>query len=195
VAVVAVRTGRSGMSVQERFEGSRAGHVVISVFVLAILLGLLTANLPPSYLQAKLMNLDHPAVNGLDLSQDWGVFAPDPREETVDVLARVSFADGSTETWQVPRRNPVVGEYIDYRWLKWEEWVVSPGLLGELPRPAAIYVARRLATPTRRPVRVTLVDRSHPIPPPGQPTGPNPPSDRTFYSTRITEAMLRGASG
>jgi hypothetical protein len=195
VAVVVVRTGGVGTSVQERFERSRAGRVVISLFVLAILVGLLTANLPASYLQGKLLNADHSYFNALDLDQDWGVFAPDPRQETVDVFARVTFADGSTETWQVPRRNPVVGEYIDYRWLKWEEWVVAPALVGELPRPAAIYVARRLATPTRRPVRVALVDRSHPIPPLGQPTAPTPPSDSNFYSTSITEAMLRGASG
>jgi hypothetical protein len=55
------------------------------------------------------LRADHPYLYGLDLEQNWGVFAPDPRQETVDVLARVSFADGSQQTWQIPRRDPVVG--------------------------------------------------------------------------------------
>ena len=116
--------------------------MVISLFVLATLVTILTANLPPSRLQVDLLKADHPYLYGADLEQNWGVFAPDPRQQTVDVLALVTFADGSTETWQVPRRNPVVGEYIDYRWLKWTEWVVSPAY-PELAKPTALYAARR----------------------------------------------------
>jgi hypothetical protein len=179
---------------QERLERSRAGRVLISLFILVTLVTVLTANLPPSRLQVDLLKADHPYLYATDLQQNWGVFAPDPRSQTVDVLAQVTFADGSTETWQVPRRNPVVGEYIDYRWLKWTEWLVSPAY-PELSRPGALYVARRLATPERRPVKVTLIDRSHAIVPPGQPSGPTPSSDRAFYTTTITPAMLRGGSG
>ncbi len=179
---------------QERFERSRAGRVLISLFVLLMLVTILTANLPASYLQDRLLKVDHPYLYAVDMEQNWGVFAPDPRQQTVDVLGRVTFADGSHETWRVPRRNPVVGEYIDYRWLKWTEWVVSPAY-PELQKPAAIYIARHLAKPGRRPVRVALIDRSHGIVAAGQPSVPAPPGDHTFYTTRITEAMLRGGSG
>jgi len=58
-----------------------------------------------------------------------------------------------------------------------------------------LYVARRFTTPERRPVRVALIDRSHTIQPPGQPSALSPVTERTFYTTRITEAMLRGGSG
>jgi hypothetical protein len=179
---------------RERFERSRAGRVLISLFVIVTLVTVLTANLPPSHLQDVLLRADHPYVYGLALDQDWTDFAPDPRQETVDVLARVTFADGSQETWHVPQGNRFVGEYVDYRWRKWAEWAVQPAY-PELSRPVALYIARRLATPERRPVRVELIDRSHVISPPGQIPGLVPVTERTFFTTRITEAMLAGASG
>lgn len=179
---------------QERFARSRFGRVLISLFLLATLITLLTANLPASRLRTVLLKADHPYLNGIYMAQNWGVFAPDPRQQTVDVLARVTFADGSHGTWQIPARNPVVGEYIDYRWRKWEEWIASPAV-PFLYRPGAIYAARRLATPERRPVQVALFDRSRPITPPGQTALPTPHGEHPFYTTRITEAMLRGESG
>lgn len=181
---------------QERFERSRIGRVLISLFVLVTLVTVLTANLPASRLQSVLLTADHPYLNGADLQQNWGVFAPDPRQQTVDVLARVTFADGSQQTWQIPARDPVVGEYIDYRWRKWEEWVVSPSY-PFLYKPGAIYAARSLATPERRPVQVALIDRSHQITVPGETSSPTPtgPSEHTFYTTKITQAMLQGGSG
>ena len=86
----------------------------------------------------------------------------------------------------------MVGEYIDYRWRKWEEWIVQPSY-AFLLKPGAIYAARRLATPERQPVRVTLIDRSHQIPAAGQPAPPAGQTDHTFYTTKITPAMLQGA--
>jgi hypothetical protein len=196
VPVVAAREGVERVSFQERVERSRAGRVLISLFVVATLLIVLTANLPASHLQSLLMRFDHPYLNGVDMSQNWGVFAPDPRQQTVHIYARVDFADGSQETWQIPARNAVVGEYVDYRWRKWEEWIAQPSY-PFLYQPGAIFVARQLATPERRPVRVTLFDRSHPITPPGQPSIPAPAASapRGFYTTRITEAMLQGTDG
>lgn len=191
---MAARTGAGGLSLQERFERSRTGRILISLFVIVTLVTVVTANLPASRLQEVLLKPDHPYLYGVGLDQTWGVFAPDPRQVTVDLRAQVMFADGSQETWQVPRRNNVVGEYLDYRWLKWAEWTVQPAY-SNLYRPAAIYAARRLATRGRRPVRVSLIDRSHPISPPGQIPDVEPVGDRTFYTTPITEAMLRGTSG
>jgi len=182
------------MSFQERVEHSRIGRVLISLFVVVTLITVLTANLPASRLQSLLLKADHPYLNAADLQQNWGVFAPDPRSQTVDVLARVTFADGSQETWQIPARDPVVGEYIDYRWRKWEEWVAS-GSSAFLYQPGAIYAARRLATSERRPVQVALIDRSHQITVPGQtPFATNRPTEHTLYTTKITPAMLQGAS-
>lgn len=190
--VVGSILGDRSTSFQERFERSRVGRVLISLFVLATLITVLTANLPPSHLQTLLMKADHPYLNGAFLSQDWGVFAPDPRQQTVDIFARVTFADGTQKTWRIPARNPVVGEYIDYRWRKWEEWVASPTTAFPLFETGAIYAARVLATPRQRPVRVVLMDRYDSIAPPGQPSASPTSSERTLYTTRITPAMLRG---
>ena len=194
MSVPRVRIGVEGGSFQERFERTRAGRAIISLFILATLVTLLTANLPASRLQHVLLQADHPYLYGLGLDQQWGVFAPDPRQETVDVFARVTFADGSLGTWRVPTRGPAVGEYVDYRWLKWEENVVQPGNV-DLWQPVALYAARKLATPRHRPVRVNLVNRHHPVSPPERIPRHERISEQIFYSARITDAMLRRGSG
>lgn len=180
-------------SLQERFERSMLGRILISVFVVGTLIAILTANLPPSRLQDLLSRADHPYLFGLGLDQSWEVFAPDPRRETIDVVGRVTYADGSTATWQVPRRDPVVGEYTDYRWLKWAEYVISPAY-DQLWRPSALYVARHLATATKRPTHVELVNRYTQLQQPSEIKGPPPVLETRIYATDVTEAMLRGKS-
>jgi hypothetical protein len=177
-------------SLQERFERTLIGRVLISIFLVVTLITLVAANLPPSRLQDLLVSADHPYLYGVALDQDWALFAP-PRLETIEVTAIVTYADGSRATWRVPRRNPVVGSYTDYRWLKWAEYVIQPAF-PELSKPIALYAARRLATPSRRPTRVSLTNRWYELDPPGQ--IPDHPfvHEKTFYTTRITEAMLKG---
>jgi hypothetical protein len=178
-------------SLQERFERTRVGRVLISVFLLLTMVTLVTANLPASRLQDLLLSAEHSYLYGVALDQDWGVFAPDPRRETIDVTARVTFADGSQAIWKIPRRNPVIGEYIDYRWLKWTEYVILP-TQSQLWRPIALYVARRLASPAHRPTKVTLTNRWYELMPPGQISGKPFLYRRTLYTTPISDAMLQG---
>jgi hypothetical protein len=179
---------------QQRFESTAVGRTLISACLLVTLITLLTANLPASRLQGLLLSADHEYLYAAALDQAWGVFAPDPRRQTIHVTASVTYADGSQATWQVPTRDPVIGEYTDYRWLKWAEYLISPAY-SDLWRPAALYVARTLSTPTRRPTKVTLINRWYDLPPPGQAQNQPLVSTQTFYTTRITEAMLRGKSG
>jgi hypothetical protein len=181
--------GRRG--IQQRFEESPGGRIVISVFVTVTLLAVLTANLPVSRLQDLLLTAGHRFIYGAGLDQNWGVFSPDPRRETIHVTATVSFADGSQATWQIHRRDPVIGSYIDYRWLKWAEFVVEPQYQEFLGHPFAVFVARRLATPSHRPVRVVLSNRWYALQPPGS-GEPRLVRERTLYTTQITEAELRG---
>ena len=179
-------------SPQARFEGTVLGRVLISVFLLVTLVTLLTANMPASRLQDVLLKADRFYLYGAGLDQSWEVFAPDPRRETIEVSARVDFADGSHATWRVPTRNPVIGEYTDYRWLKWAEYVVSPAY-PELGEPIALYVARRFDSPTRRPTRVTLSNRWYELEPPDR-ISPHPRfQERMLYETPITEAMLESS--
>jgi hypothetical protein len=186
-----METSAGWRSLQDRFERTVLGRVLISVFVLVTLVTLVTANLPPSRLQDLLLNADHPYLYGVALDQSWAVFAPEPRRETIKVTAQVTFADGSQATWSVPTRNPVVGEYTDYRWLKWAEYVISPAY-SQLSQPIAVYVARTLASPTRRPQKVSLTNTWHAIEPPDSISDRPFVHHQTFYTTRITEAMLRG---
>ena len=44
-------------------------------------------------------------ATGLD--QNWGVFSPDPRRQSLDLVGRVRYADGGRETLRVPRGDPV----------------------------------------------------------------------------------------
>jgi hypothetical protein len=181
-------------SFQQRFESTILGRTLISAVLLVTLITLLTANLPASRLEGLLLSADHEYLYGAGLDQSWSVFAPDPRRQTIHVTAQVTFADGSQATWHVPTRDPVIGEYTDYRWLKWTEYLISPAD-SNLWRPAALYVARRLSTPTRRPTKVALINQWYNLPPPGQAQQPPFISTQTFYTTPITEATLRGQSG
>ena len=179
-------------SLQERFESTSLGRILISVFLLVMFVALLTANLPDSKLQEDLLKVDHPFVYGLGLDQAWGVFAPDPRRQTIKVTADIRFADGSHATWEVPRRDPVFGEYSDYRWLKWAEYVVSPAQ-SQLWKPIALYLARQYSSPSRKPVQVTLTNTWHELLPPGQ--IPDHPfvHQQQVYTTQITDQMLEGS--
>jgi hypothetical protein len=180
-------------SLQERFESTPFGRLLISVFILSVFVALLTANLPVSRLQNLLTRADHHYVYALGFDQSWGVFAPDPRQQTIDVTAHVTFEDGSKATWRVPRRDPVVGEYTDYRWLKWAEYVVSP-IHSDLWNPIAAYVARQYATPNHRPREVRLTNRAKLLEPPGQKTRDQPlVQERTIATVKITDEMLRGS--
>ena len=179
-------------SLQERFERTSVGRILISLFLIVTFVTLLTANLPESRLQSVLLDADRYYVYGAGLDESWGVFAPDPRREVIEVSARVAFADGSTKTFHVRKRDPVIGEYVDYRWLKWVEYVVSPASADQLWKPAAAYFARKLATPSKRPVRVSLHERWYDLQPPGEIHGPILWQQRDFYTTAVTESMLRG---
>lgn len=190
-AASGVTDGNERASLQERVERTVVGRVLISIFILVVLVTLLTANLPTSRLQDLLLSADHPFLYATGLDQSWGVFSPEPRRETIHVSANVTFADGSTTTWRVKKQNALVGEYRDYRWLKWTEYAVSPEN-SQLWRPVALYVARRVATPSKRPVRVVLENHYWSLQPPGHIDDRPIVQQRNIYSTRITEAMLNG---
>jgi hypothetical protein len=168
-----------------------AGRIVISAFVVVTLLAVLTANLPASRLQSLLLDAGHRYIYATGLDENWGVFAPDPRRETVHVWATVTYADGSKAKWEVRRRDPVIGSYVDYRWLKWAEYVVSPANQEPLWHPFALFVARRLASPTHRPVKVEVSNRWYDLEPPGV-DQPRFVQQRVFYTTPISGKELEG---
>ena len=171
---------------QQRLESSPAGRAVISVFVAATVLCLVLWNLPDdSALQRETSRIVRPYMLATGLSQNWGVFAPNPRRETLAFEARVTYADGTTETKTVPRGGLLVGSYWDYRWRKWYEYVRGDDYKG-LWQPAAAWFAARAEDEGRQPVRVTLVRRWRASLPPGDGPSHGPWQEDAFYAYELT---------
>jgi hypothetical protein len=145
-------------------------HAAISVFLIAFLAIVATANIPGG----PLRDVDDPALSALGARQVWSVFAPDPNQVVGRVAVRFRYRDGSTSTWQVPRGGPLVHAYEDYRWLKLAEntarsQAAAAGLL--------VWAARTKAE-DKPLARAELVREVYDIAPPGTPRGDHGPVDR-----------------
>src|SRR5438270_9059452 len=107
------------VDLQEKVESNPIGHAVISGLLIFILISLVAANIPQtSYLQSKLNSFVAPVRDSVGLDQTWGVFAPDPRRDTFGLYARITYNDGSSDTWTVPTGDPYIAEYRTYHWQK-----------------------------------------------------------------------------
>ncbi len=172
---------------QQRLETSTAGRVAISAFVIVLMIAILTANLPASALQRQLLRIDHGIVYGLGLDQNWNVFAPDPRQQSLDLEARLRFADASAGVWRPPSGGALIGSYWDYRWRKWLEYATQESN-AFLWAPAAAYAGRQEVD--RTPTQVALVRRSADLPPPGHVRDPVKWKDEQLYVMPVTPANL-----
>jgi hypothetical protein len=172
--------------VQERLESTTAGRAVISVFVLVTVLCLVFWNLPDSELKAQSERVVRPYILATGLNQNWGVFAPDPRRQVLDLVARVRYADGSEATLEYPRGGRLIGSYWDYRWRKWYE-SVRLDRREDLWAPAAAWFAQRERARGRRPVEVTLVRRWYALLPPGEGPERGPWQEFAFYTYEVPE--------
>ena len=166
---------------QQRLEESAFGRGVISTLLIVTVIAVAATNLPDSSLRRGLMQPGQPFLNALGLDQNWSVFAPDPRRAVLDVYALVTFEDGKVTRWHFPRNNSVIGSYRDYRWGKWQEAMIVPSNGNLLWRSAALWAAGREARPGHAVVRVTLMERTSPLAPPGAQPSVGPPQVRAFY--------------
>jgi hypothetical protein len=167
--------------VQERLESSRAGRAAISVFIVVTVVCVVVWNLPQSQLKSQAVEITGPFIRATGLNQNWGVFSPDPRRHTLELIARVRYADGTEETLSIPRGGRLVGGYWDYRWRKWAEWTSSDEY-DELWQPAADWFARRAAVQGRQPVSVTLARRWRELLPPGPGPSRGEWQEYSFYT-------------
>jgi hypothetical protein len=157
--------------VQERIESTAPGRAVITAFIVLALAGAVIMNVPDSEWRARILRTARPVLNAIGLEQSWSMFSPDPRSFALDLRARITYADGGTAEWRVPRGGTGLGDrtlgaYRAYHWQKWMEWARSDAR-AELWEPTARWVARRYARAGRVPVRVVLVRRFYDIPEPG----------------------------
>jgi hypothetical protein len=161
-------------TIQQRIEARRAGRIAISVLLLATLAAIVVTNLPDSRLRTEAMRVAGPYLEGTGLSQDWAVFAPDPRRASIELQARVKYANGHMAIWTPPRGDDLAGASWDYRWLKWVENTIQDARRDMLWKPAAEFVARDMRRTGAPIASVTLIRRWRDVPPPGR-SAPEPP--------------------
>ncbi len=99
---------------------TRIGRGVIALIIAVGSFGILAPNLPASAVRDEIAGWWGPAED-IGLIQDWAVFSPTPRSDSIDVRARIEYVDGTTEIWDIPDFDPGFGAYRQYRWHKFQE--------------------------------------------------------------------------
>jgi hypothetical protein len=149
-------------TLQQRFEESHVGKVVISGLVAVIVLVGIVWNLPDSPIQKSLLPLVAPIAAPAGLDQYWGMYGtPSKRVETVEVHVRM--ADGEDRVWTMQPGERGVG------W--WDRWILlrRAAMVDSSVRPQlARWVAREVTGPTERAVAVAVVLRTETLSPPGE---------------------------
>jgi len=174
---------------QERFEASGLGRAAISGLLVFVLLSLVAANIPTSYLQTQLNKIVLPVRDSVGLDQTWSVFAPEPRSQTFGLYAKISYPDGTSDIWTVPTGDPYISEYRTYHWQKWSEYVrldAQP----QLWEPLAVWIARTHDKPSRHPSEITLVRTWFDLFPPGSHPNHGQTYQYEYFSLQVTPGIL-----
>ena len=154
---------------QERIESSRAGQIVLSLFIVVTLVAIGITDMPESLLRREASKVTDSYLKATGLEQRWRIFAPTQRPFSLRLEAQVRYDDGSIAIWRPPAGGDLIGAFWDYRWRKWFEHVANEDKRKALWRPAAEFAARQLRRPGRTPRSVTLVLFRQELRPPGAP--------------------------
>ncbi len=162
------RARRARLStLQQRFEESSVGEVLISVLIVAIVLVGVAFNLPESPIKRTMFPAVGPAAAATYLNQEWALFAPKVPTRTENLQVQVTMADGSVRVWTFHPGNPL-GEA--FTWARWKR-LTSFAVTNPETRPGiAHWAVRRVTEPTDHPVHVAMVLRVQNLPPPGENT-------------------------
>jgi hypothetical protein len=181
------------LDLQQKIESNQIGRAAISGLLVFVLGSLVAANIPTSYLQVKLNKIVQPVRDSVGLDQTWSVFAPEPRRQTFGLDARITYSDGTAETWTVPTGDPVIAEYRTYHWQKWSEYARADDS-SLLWGPLAVWLARTHDNSVRHPVQISLIRRWYDLYPPGSHPSRGPWNQFTYYALQVTPAILAGRS-
>ena len=146
--------------------------------------------MPDSGIRRLAVRPARPYINVTNLQQGWGVFAPDPRREVIQVEAWVTYEDGTSSVWRLPRNDTAIGVYRLNRWRKLVEDLIAPGET-ELWQSFATWIAREHAsTRSVPPVQIDLVRRVARLRPPGP--GPSRESwtEEIYFTLDVTPLIL-----
>jgi hypothetical protein len=184
---------RGAWDLQRRLEETPYGRAAITLLLLVTLTCIVVTNLPESQLRRSLSKTAQDYLNATGLDQNWGVFAPDPRREAIAAEARITYADGTTETWRPPHRGALIGGYSDYRWRKLEENMVTGRLLPAMLEDAARWVVRKQSADDQRAIDAGFIKRTAPLAPPGPEAGaPLRYAESQFYNFAVPQQPQGG---
>jgi len=161
------------------------GRAVLSVFLVLTLAAVISSVMPESTLRDDLNGVALPYLVATGLDQRWGVFAPNPRQDTTFVSARVVQADGTVTVYPLPGGTGL-SEYWDYRWLKYGEWMWTLRAASTERATYARWIVERDRAAGGHPVRVILMRHTRDSKPPGPGPDYGPWTDVTFYSSPVT---------
>ena len=136
-----------------RFEQSLLGRLVLTAAMAVLVVCVALWNLPPGRPRDEVRPVVGRVLLPLGLDQDWALFAPDPRQFSVGLSARVTLADGTERVWLPPTDGVLLEPYRSYRWQKYVERVRADDYSG-LWEPTARWVARQVDGDVRRVVLV-----------------------------------------
>jgi hypothetical protein len=146
---------------QQRFEESRAGKVVISVFIAAFVLIGVIWNIPDSPIGRGLQGVVKPVATVVGLDQNWGMYGtPTRRVETIEV--HVTMADGEDRVWTMQPGERGVG------W--WDRWILlkRSAMVDASIRPQlAHWVVRQITKPDEHAASVSIILRTENLSAPG----------------------------
>jgi hypothetical protein len=167
------------LPLSERIERSKLGQMLLTLVVALLLVLEVLTHLPAdSAVSDRLGTSAGELLAVLGSEQAWGVFAPNPRDTSIALEGRVTFADGSTAVWTLPHGPIVGGNLRFYRWRKWLERVRSDDQR-ELWEPTARWIASLYDDGPAPVVEVELVRRFHK----DLVEGPQPPYEEFTYFT------------
>jgi hypothetical protein len=158
-------------------------QLLISIAIVLVLLTEVGTHLPTdSALYRSTGSEANTLIRLVATEQQWGVFAPDPRQTSLKLEGRVTFEDGSTAVWHLPEGPRIGANLRYYRWRKWLERVRSDEFQS-LWDPTARWIASEYDDRESPVARVELVRLFHP----NVLTGPQPPYEEFTYYTYIVE--------
>jgi hypothetical protein len=159
------------VGLQERIESSRAGRGAVSAALVVLLALMAVDNLPESRLKDWGGGAAEPVLTALGARQPWTLYAPNPFPSSTLEEARFRYADGSVERWELPKGDPFVSAYRDYRWLKLGEHLHEREPAIDL----LVWAVEEHADPRRPLAAARLVRRERDIARPGRPAGERGP--------------------
>jgi hypothetical protein len=164
---------------QQRFEDTHVGRVVVGVLIAVVLFIGIVWNLPDSPITRALIPAAKPVAAAIGLDRYWGMYGtPDTRVESVEV--QVKMANGETRIWSMQPGGRGVGWWD--RWILLRRAVISDASV----RPQlAHWVVGQVAKPSEKPVDVTVLFRTENLSAPGEAAGGRAPATKILYQETL----------